>query len=179
VPPPSSSKFQQRLLICGADERNKCGRSAVTHIVSVANPGASSSSPSWFTGAHLQLWFGDVVSEEDAKRCKSRASTSEDIQNAIGFFRKAWRESRSRILVTCDYGASRSPALACVFIADQLGIGREAEAFDVLLGLRPDCLPNGLVIRLGDSCLNRQGALLAPFKTFQAKVNTELFKPRS
>jgi len=179
VSPSFAQEFLQRLLICGADERDKSNRSSVTHIVSIANPGAGNSKPSWFNGAHLQLWFGDVISEADAKRCKSRAPTVEDIQNAVSFFRTAWRQGRSRILVTCDYGASRSPALAYIFIADQMGNGREPEAFEVLLNLRPDCLPNGLVIRLGDSCLNRQGALIAPFKEFQAKINAELFKPRS
>src|SRR5689334_5575730 len=71
--------------------------------------------------------------------------------------------SESKILVSCDQGASRSPALAYVFIADQYGMGRETEAFN---------------LRLGDTFLKRGGALLSPLKAFYARINAELFPKR-
>ena len=99
----------------------------------------------------------------------------EDIQRAVSFFRDAWAVVDSRILVSCDYGASRSPALAYLFIADQLGPGREAEAFSLTLDIRPVAVPNSLVVRLGDQFLRRDGALVTPLKDFYAKINAELF----
>jgi predicted protein tyrosine phosphatase len=93
----------------------------------------------------------------------------------VEFFRKAWSTPDSKILISCDQGASRSPALAYVLIADQAGPGREIEAFGVILDIRPVAVPNGLVIRLGDEFLQRNGALLTPLKEFYAKVNAELF----
>jgi len=143
--------------------------------VSIADPRAAPSKPTWFKGAHLQLWFGDVISEVDAKRCKTSAPSIEDVQRAVEFFRDAWLARESNILVSCDQGASRSPALAYLFIADQLGPGREAEAFSLMLDIRSVAVPNGLVVRLGDTFLRRNGALLAPLKAFYAKINAELF----
>jgi len=77
-------------------------------------------------------------------------------------------------LVSCAYGASRSPALAYVFIADQLGAGRETEAFRMILSLRPNAVPNGLVVRIGDALLKRGGALLQPLQELYEKINAEL-----
>jgi predicted protein tyrosine phosphatase len=144
-------------------------------LISVANPGAGLQKPTWFKGEHLQLWFGDVISEADAKRCKTSAPSIKDVEQALEFFRGAWVARNSKILVSCDQGASRSPALAYLFIADQLGPGREAEAFRVTLDVRSVAVPNGLVVRLGDTVLHRNGALLAPLKDFYAKINAELF----
>src|SRR6478736_9862584 len=106
--------------------------------------------------------FGDVVSEADARTLKTTAPSMDDIQRALQFFRNACSDPNSKILVSCDYGASRSPALAYVFIADQLSVGQESEAFRLLLEIRPDAVPNGLVVRLGDAYLKRGGALTAP-----------------
>jgi predicted protein tyrosine phosphatase len=163
--------FQNRLFVCGADEREKYR--TVSHWVTVANPGAPGSAG--FHGKHLQLWFGDVASEADARQWKTSAPTIGDVQQTLEFFREAWATEHSRILVTCDYGASRSPALAYLCIADQLGPGREDEALRWMLEIRPDAVPNGFVVQLGDTLLKRRGALLGPLKELYAKINAELF----
>lgn len=137
------------------------------------------STPSWFNGSRLHLQFGDVASEADAESWKTRAPNVEDIRQAVQFFRDAWLAADSRILISCDYGASRSPALAYVLLADHLGPGHEAEAFRFIEEIRPTAVPNGLIVRLGDALLARGGALLAPLKEFYAKLNTELFPPRN
>jgi predicted protein tyrosine phosphatase len=90
------------------------------------------------------LWFGDVFSEADARQCRTKAPTIEDIRKALVFFRDAGQQIHSKILFTCDYGASRSPALAYLCLADQLGAGREEEAFTRVMNIRPDAVPNGL-----------------------------------
>jgi predicted protein tyrosine phosphatase len=167
--------FLQRLFVCGFEERAEHRARQITHLVSVTNPGVTLSKPPWFNGPHLELWFGDVVSEADAKNCRTTAPTSEDVLRAIEFFRNAWRMPDTKVLVSCGYGASRSPALAYIFIADVLGSGREAEAFRLMLEIRPNAVPNGLVVRLGDTLLKRQGALLQPLRDLHAKLNAELF----
>jgi predicted protein tyrosine phosphatase len=171
----SDETFQQRLFICGVDERIQYGSRRISHLIAVANPGATQSEPSSFAGGQLHLRFGDVTSEADAQRCKTTAPNITDIERAIAFFRQAWVTRDSKIVVSCDYGASRSPALAYLFIADQLGAGREAEALRLVLDIRPVAVPNGLVVRLGDAFLNRRGALLQPLKELYAKINAELF----
>lgn len=178
VRPRPVSAFKHRLFVCGFNELAEFRSQKISHLVSIANPGAAQGKPSWFKGAHLQLWFGDVISEVDAKRCKTTAPDLQDVRRAVEFFRKAWLAPASKILVSCDHGASRSPALAYVLMADQFGPGREAEAFGALLDIRPVAVPNGLVVRLGDRLLQRNGALLGPLKEFYAKINAELF-PKS
>jgi predicted protein tyrosine phosphatase len=166
--------IQSRLWVCGSDKRD--GMREVTHRIIIANPGASQDS---FNGPHLQLWFGDVTSEADAKRCQTKAPSVEDVDAALSFFREAWAVAGSRILISCDYGASRSPALTYVLLADLLGSGRESAAFAQMLEISPEAVPNGMVVRLGDQILARHGALLKPLNDFYAKLTAELFPDAS
>ena len=168
--------FPQRLFISGAAERSLFR--GISHLITVANPGAVQEKPDWFQGEHLPLWFGDVTSTADARRRKTEAPTLDQIQSAVEFFREAWGRPDSRILVSCNYGVSRSPALAYLFIADCLGAGREAEAFKRMLEIHSIALPNRLVVRLGDAFLGRRGALLPPLKKLYAEINEELFPPK-
>ena len=165
---------EQRIFVCGQRELDSYRSKGITHLASIANPGNSFLRLSWFRGSSLQLEFGDVYSEADARRCKTKAPAMEDIRKALAFLREAWRQGNSKILFCCDYGASRSPALAYVCLADQLGTGREDEAFRTILGVRPEAVPNGMVVRLGDVELGRQEALLKPLRELNAKINREL-----
>ena len=165
--------FFQRLFICASDERSKHQSRQITHMIVIANPGAVASMPTWFNGQHLQLWFGDVVSEIDAKRCRTKAATMEEVRQAIEFFRAAWKSVDSRVLISCDYGASRSPGLAYVCVADQVGPGHESEALKLVMQIRPVAVPNKLVIEFGDAILNRRGELLKPLREFYRFLNAE------
>jgi len=167
--------YQKRLFICGVHERTRCRAWEISHIISVSNPGVDLPEPEWAAEKYLQLRFGDVYSEADARRWNTTAPSMEDIHKAVGFFREAWAIEDSKILVSCDQGASRSPALAYLCIADQLGSGREEEALQLVLKIRPEAVPNSLVVRLGDAFLGRDGGLLEPIKEFYAKINDELF----
>ena len=169
------NQFQEKVFICGQNERDDYDCRQITHLVTVANPGVNSTRPSWFAGKHVELWFGDVASEADAASYNTTAPGINDIERALSFFRAAWAGGNAKILVTCDYGASRSPALAYICIADCLGPGREADAFNAMLDIRPDAVPNGLVVRLGDIFLERKGALFEPLKALYNKIDEELF----
>jgi predicted protein tyrosine phosphatase len=149
----------------------------ISHLICVTNPGAASLVPAWFSGPRLELSFGDVVSQADADRWKTKAPTAEDILMALEFSREAWSAKNSRLMILCDYGASRSPALGYICLADALGDGRETEAFETILKIRPCAVPNGLVVRLGDAVLSRRGDLLKPLREFNARLAAELFKP--
>lgn len=152
--------INRRLFICGAEEIDNYCAHAITHIIRIVNPGVQSSCPSWFNKEYLQLSFGDVVSETDAKACRTKAPNPTDISQAIDFCRKAYLLENSGVLISCDYGASRSPALAYVVLADQMGINREQEALEEIIKIRPDAVPNTRVVSIGDQLLCRKGALL-------------------
>lgn len=155
-----------KIHICSYNERENYRSQQITHLITIANPGADNDAPTWFTGEHLQLWFGDVVSEPDARQCNTKAASSDDIKQAIIFFRVAHQQQDYNILISCDYGASRSPALAYVLLADQYGLGREPEAFNEVLSIRPESVPNKLVVQIADQLLNRQGRLIEPLKEY-------------
>ena len=76
--------------------------------------------------------------------------------------------------MSCDYGASRSPAVAYVLLADQYGPGQEEEALQTVLAIRPGAVPNALVATLGDQLLKRQETLLTPLRTYYQHVDAEL-----
>jgi predicted protein tyrosine phosphatase len=168
--------FSHRILICGSEELERQRAREFTHWIGIANPGASCPKPTGFTGLHLQLWFGDVISEADAQQCRTKAPRTLDIQHGVEFFRAACASGESKVLFSCDYGASRSPALAYVCLADQLGVGRESEALDQILTIRPNAVPNRLVVQLGDSLLGRQGTLLVPLRELYRRINEEISK---
>ena len=160
--------------ICSYSERENYRLQQITHLITIANPGADNVSTAWFVGDHLPLWFGDVVSEADARQCKTRAVSSDDIKQAIIFFRVSRQQHNYNILISCDYGASRSPALAYVLLADQYGQGREAEVFNEVLLIRPEAIPNKLVVELADQLLGRQGQLVAPLREYFKSVSSEM-----
>jgi predicted protein tyrosine phosphatase len=172
--PTAMRQILNRLSICGSADRDLHCEKGITHLIVVANPGAVASKPVRFHGAFLSLYFGDVVSEADAKLCKTRPPTKDDILRAIELFREAWRVTGSKILVSCDYGASRSPALAYLFIADVLGNEQEADALKLTLELCPGAVPNGMVVRLGDKLLERRGALLETVRKLYNEISAEL-----
>lgn len=161
-----------RLWICGAEEIDCFRDKQLTHLITIANPGCENRTPSWFNGEQQHFQFGDVVSDQDARQFRTKVASSDDIRLAIVFCRVARQLGYVRLLVTCDYGASRSPALAYVLLADQLGPGREAEALREIIAIRPEAVPNVQVVRLGDQLLARQGALIQPLHDFFERLET-------
>jgi predicted protein tyrosine phosphatase len=158
------------IAICGSDELNHYKGQSFTHIIKIVNPGVSNVRPPWFLGEYLPLSFGDVVSNADAQNYNTIAPSIEDIQSALDFSRKALSIEKSSIIVSCDYGASRSPALAYVIWADKLGPGREQEAFDYIMSMSPEAVPNNLVVALGDLLLKRNGALTKPLQNLNISI---------
>lgn len=165
---------RHRLWICGAEEIDRFSDRQLTHLVTITNPGCACSTPAWFRGEQLQFSFGDVVSEHDACQYNTRAASSDDIRQAIVFCRVARQLGAVRLLVSCDYGASRSPALAYVLQADLFGPGRESEALREILTIRPEAVPNQLVVRLGDQLMARQGALMEPLQDYFAMIEASI-----
>lgn len=163
-----------QLWICGTEEFISFKSGQFSHLITIANPGNDNQAPKWFDGMHLSLWFGDVISDQDAKQCRTKAVCSDDIRQAINFFRGARQVGSTRLLVACDYGASRSPAIAYILLADLYGPGREAEAFNTLLAIRPEAVPNSMVVKLGDILLDRKGALLIPLRVYFSQIESLL-----
>jgi predicted protein tyrosine phosphatase len=64
------------------------------------------------------------------------------------------------LLVHCKAGIARSTALALAIIADRLGPGREHDAVAELIAIRPEAVPNLLMLGFADDLLERSGRLV-------------------
>ena len=102
---------------------------------------------------HLVLDFEDVDWDNGCIRVASR----DQVARAIAF---AGEHMAGSLLVHCYHGVGRSAAIALAVLADRFGPGREDEAMDRLLTIRPEATPNLVVVDHADAVLDRGGGLL-------------------
>ncbi len=103
-------------------------------------------------GGQLVLAFDDLDFDDGA----TPVATPAHVEDALAFGRA---NAHRPLLVHCQAGQCRSPALALAILADRLGPGRETEAVEGLLAVRPQSAANLLVLSLADAALGRSGAL--------------------
>ncbi len=97
----------------------------------------------------LSAWDIDDEAEPDAP-------AFDQVRSGLDFARRHGRP----LLVNCVAGVSRSTALAMAILADRLGPGRESEAAERLFAVRPQAVPNLLILRHADAALDRGGRLV-------------------
>ncbi len=102
---------------------------------------------------HLVMKFEDVDFHDPA----IALPREEHVAAAVEFGR---RHPSGSILVHCKAGIARSTALALAIIADRLGTGNEKQAVAELLEVRPEAVPNLLILGMADDLLKRGGALV-------------------
>ena len=110
----------------------------------------------------LILAFEDVDDGSLGVRC----ATADQVERAIAFGRD---HVSSSLLVHCQHGIGRSAAIALAIITDRLGPGKESEAVDMLLALRPEVTPNLVALAHADQILGREGRLIAALHENEAK----------
>ena len=89
---------------------------------------------------------------------KASSRRPSDVADTLDFGRKHLGAS---LLIHCNAGVARSTAAALAILCDRLGPGREQEALDEMLRLRPIAVPNLLMVQHTDNLLGRGGALVA------------------
>lgn len=119
----------------------------------------------------LLLKFYDVVEEDGIHFPASR----QQLEQALVWAR-AWNDRR--LLVHCEMGVSRSAAVALSILADRYGAGREAEAVEHLLAIRPVAVCNPRIVAVMDELLERGGRLSSAWKTAdEARFSGGFFIP--
>ncbi len=111
--------------------------------------------------AHLALAFEDA----DAALHRVRVASPAQVAQALEFARTY---AGCSLLVHCLHGVGRSAAVALAVLADRLGPGRESEAVAQLHALRPEAVPNLVVVGQADRELQRGGALCAALNAWEA-----------
>jgi predicted protein tyrosine phosphatase len=167
-----------RLFICGKGEIDGFANAGLTHLLSLEDPGTPKRTPAWFRGVHEQLHFHDVESDAEARSLRAVAPCLDKIKRALRFGRTCLAQSSSAqpvtLLVHCYAGASRSPATAYALACQALGQGREREALDYVLRLRPQAIPNALVVQLADELLAAEGRLVKATAPLRANLRQQL-----
>lgn len=134
-------------------KRSRRRFSAVISLENVGQPGGFRVSATGRTD-QLILRFADLAEP----LAGHRIATRDDLDQIIQFARRVRAGS---LLIHCNSGISRSTAGGFAVFADRLGPGREAEALDRVIALRPAAIPNLLMVSLADRLLGRSGAMIA------------------
>jgi predicted protein tyrosine phosphatase len=99
--------------------------------------------------------------DTDLTHGKGKAASRDEVRLLI---LKGREHTKSKLLVHCHQGQSRSAAVALGIIADRLGKGFEGDAVAALLRIRPTAVCNTLVLAYADSLLERGGQLVEAWK---------------
>ncbi|MEN3145325.1 hypothetical protein ABDF71_25365 [Ochrobactrum sp. WV_118_8] len=120
---------------------------------------------------HLTLRFNDIDFDDGTEL----SVTSQHLVDALSFYRdfSIGRSLGLRLLIHCNAGRCRSPAIALLFIAWELGAGRENEAVERIIKLVPKAAVNLQVLRLADDLLNRHGDLIRAWEPQEAREDIQ------
>src|SRR5579863_8242165 len=145
--------------VCGVEELHGHSAVGITHVLSILDPGSSEPAAFGAFGEHerLDLRFHDIVED----RPGMRLAQPDDIETLLRFGRDLMRERRSRLLVHCQMGISRSSAAMTLILAQARPDRPAEEALAAVARIRPRIWPNLRVIELGDQVLNRRGDLVS------------------
>lgn len=136
------------------DAASKADEVSATHLISVLGPGAYIKRPPRIIPSnHLTLSFHDIAEPTDGEV----GPTSEDIKRLLDFA-KMW-DGGGPLVVHCNAGVSRSPAVALIIMA-QFNPGKEFEAARVLRSLIPHARPNRWMVNIADDVMACEGRLI-------------------
>ncbi|MDY6784394.1 MAG: HEAT repeat domain-containing protein, partial [Cyanobacteriota bacterium] len=128
----------------------------IRHLISIGSPGVELLPGRDRVPHRLRLEFSDLEAPENDPDCLM--ATAGDIERAIQFAASVSPEDGT-LLIHCQAGISRSCAIAIAVCAQILGAGREEEAANCVLKVRPGARPNRWVVELADAALHREGRL--------------------
>ena len=160
MPELSASAAARRLTICGLNELGSFQDAAVTHVLSILDPGHPDPADfsSYAPHKRLTLRFDDIIDPAPGMLPPER----EHIEQLLAFgegLATAGSDPLSHLLVHCHAGISRSTASMTILLA-KAWPAREADAlFAHVREIRPQAWPNSLMISLADDLLGRNGEL--------------------
>ena len=154
-----------KIKICGVDELGDLDLTQFTHVISIWDPvwqGRDNHESQIrrklgdATRVHF-AYFDDIPVPMDDRV----AATPEQIQEILAF--GATANDRSSILIHCWAGVSRSTAVAYAVLCQAAGPGNEKECLSHLRKIRPQAVPNSLIVTLAEVVLNRKGAMFSAY----------------
>jgi predicted protein tyrosine phosphatase len=110
---------------------------------------------------HLILTFTDIDYDDNHPQAPAR----QHLHEALTFARE---HAGKRIMIHCHAGRYRSAAVGLAVLADIYGPGRETEAVEALIAIRPVAAPNLIALLHADAALERNGALHRAWMAYEA-----------
>lgn len=155
------------LTICRYDEAETAARAqeqaAVLSLENPHCPNGEGKAPD-LTGTsipHLVLNFWDV------EQACLHAPQPHHVANGMKFLRQ---HQEKHLVVHCTAGICRSTAFALAHIAERFGPGREHEAVEKLIEIRPIAAPNMRILAIADAVLAREGRIACRRALFDAAL---------
>ncbi len=155
-----ASKVFDLLTVCGLDELPSHGPRAVSHVLSILDPGTPE--PDFGTyppHRRTTLRFHDIVDPAPGMIPPSRADIEAIL--AFGDTLDDGTPAEGHLLVHCHMGISRSTAAMTILLAQAHPEAAESTLLDRVAAVRPQAWPNLAMIELADGLLDRQGRLRA------------------
>ena len=171
-----SEAISFRISVCGIEELAGHDRRAITHVVSILDPGWPE--PEALRGfaidRRLRLHFHDVIEPLPGWTAPQRW----DVELLLAFGRDlgvtggaAGEEpQRPHLLVHCHAGVSRSTAAAILILAQRDPARPARDAVGEVLRVRPRAWPNLRMIEIGDALLGRDGEIVAAVRALYRLV---------
>jgi predicted protein tyrosine phosphatase len=155
----------RRLTICGLTELALFQGAAVTHVLSILDPGYPDPEDFAGYGPHrrLTLRFDDIIDPAPGMMLPERRHIEELLQFGEALA-AAEGDPLGHLLVHCHAGISRSTASMATLMAEARPDADEDSIFAHIREIRPQAWPNSRMIAMADELLGRSGRLTAALK---------------
>lgn len=152
------------LTVCGLGELHGQGQRAVTHVLSILDPGYPDPDAfvMWDQHARETMRFHDIIAEYPGYLPPTR----EHVETILEFGDRLHADGSdlSHLLIHCHAGISRSTAAMATLLARHTPVGEEESIFERIREIRPIAWPNSRMIGFADEILGRQGRLNAALR---------------
>jgi predicted protein tyrosine phosphatase len=155
VSPPRRS-----LSICGLTELGAFRDAAVTHVLSILDPGYPEPADFATYGPHkrLTLRFDDIINAAPGMMLPEKHHIEALLEFGKGL--AATDDPLNHLLVHCHAGISRSTASMTILLAEARPDASEDTLFADIREIRPQAWPNSRMIAMADDLLGRNGRLV-------------------
>lgn len=153
------------LTICGLTELGAFRQAAVTHVLSILDPGFPEPADFASYGPHkrLTLRFDDIIAPLPGCLLPERHHIEALLEFGKGLAATV-DDPLNRVLVHCHAGISRSTASMMILLAEARPAAAEDDLFAHIREIRPQAWPNSRMIGLADELLGREGRLVAALR---------------
>ena len=151
------------LTVCGVDEIPAQRDRAVTHVLSLLDPGWPEIASFGDFAAHRRaiMHFHDIIDDMPDKSAPTKANVADILSFGAALVEEQGEQIAGHLLVHCQMGISRSTAAMLMLLTRMYPDDSEDALFARLRQIRPQAWPNSRMIGFADGLLGRDGRLVS------------------